>query len=204
MCISTINYTFDFIRLHEAIVSKQQDLVLLRGHCVRPCKEAVDAHLKNVPVLKKSEGVLADDRLAVVTTYDVHPDLVDFLEDLFLTQFVFLLTRRVSQAAGSRHSVRRQISSFVFDFLASEFNHWVVNGVPGDHVHDPLVLFICANRFLSLLRVIEQVTHLQSGSFRGRTWLHLPVPANLSIIKARSVRQILSFGLRDYRESRHV
>ena len=59
----------------------------------------------------------------------------------------------------------RDVCPLVLHLLAGELDEWVVDAVARDHIHDLLILFVRAKTLLSLLRVVEEVAHLQSGAF---------------------------------------
>ena len=56
----------------------------------------------------------------------------------------------------------RNIGTLVFNFLASELNEGIMHTVSGYDVNYFLVFFIGAKTLLTLLRVIEKVSYLQS------------------------------------------
>ena len=67
--------------------------------------------------------------------------------------------------------MRRYVCPLVLHLLAGELNEWVVDAVARDNIHDLLILFVRAKTLLSLLGVVEEVAHLQSGAFLSSTGL---------------------------------
>lgn len=178
-CKIVLDYKKDCIKVQTLTVDEEEEDVFLGRDSIRFGEEHVHAHFKHIPVLKNRKGLLADIVDTVVAMKDVSSDFVQLFDDLVFTDcfFVGLLALCQScQTCWPRYCVRRHISAFVFEFFACKLDQRIVNTVAGDDIDNFLVLFIAAKGFSPLLRIIEQVAHLQSRAFlcraRLRFFLH--------------------------------
>ena len=159
--ISCIYGTLDFIWLYQAIVYKQQQVVLLCLDCVGLGVDAREVISEVVKVFREIQEILASCVLPISLLDDLDPQLV-LLSLLFFSR---LYNEFISRWSG--YVVSGYISFLIVHLAAAKFDHGVVNRITGHDFHNLSVFLVQSNTLLPLKVIIEHVFNLDGCALLG-------------------------------------
>ena len=120
--------------------------------------------MKDIPKLNSCHifSLFANYLLAIVPSDYLAADLIQIVDNFHRVFFIIWILE-LEKMGWSFDSVCRYVSFLVFYLFAGELRQWVMHWILAHDIDNFEVFFICAETPLSLLWVVEQISHLDNS-----------------------------------------